>query len=173
MAVQAACQVLRVASRQGSWCGHDLGELEPRRVRNADFVDWFAVLRHGLASFWFCDPSDRGRRKQGMPSGGPPYPPHGSPAQRGEGSGPGVDGPPAPPHERFIAFKSATPLPPRERRPSNVASHACGYLRSAAPLAATCSPSNQGHRAFGFTPVSGKRPVSITPAGCSSAKPYS
>ncbi len=23
------------------------------------------VLAHGLASFWFCDPSDRGRRKQG------------------------------------------------------------------------------------------------------------
>ena len=60
MPVQAAAQVLRAASFNGSRGGHDLALLGFGGESGG-----FGFLCHGLASFWFCDPSDRGRRKQG------------------------------------------------------------------------------------------------------------
>jgi hypothetical protein len=60
MPVQAAAQVLRAASFNGSRGGHDLAQLGFGGESGG-----FGFLCHGLASFFVFDPSNRGRRKQG------------------------------------------------------------------------------------------------------------
>ena len=96
MPVQAAAQVLRAASFNGSRGGHDLAQLGFGGESGG-----FGFLCHGLASFWFCDPSDRGRRKQGRCHEAGRHTPHtGAMLLNGEWIGQGVDGPPAPPRFR-------------------------------------------------------------------------
>jgi hypothetical protein len=69
----------------------------------------FGVLWHGLASFCVGDPSDRGEGSRGGRRGGPSHAPPGSPVQRGELSGQGVE------TGRRHRPDSATPHPPGEK----------------------------------------------------------
>ena len=85
-----------VRAANGSKGGHDLAQLGFGGESGG-----FGFLCHGLASFWFCDPSDRGRRKQGRcHEAGRHTPNTGAMLLNGEWIGQGVDGPPAPPRFR-------------------------------------------------------------------------
>jgi len=88
MPVQAAVQVLRAASFNGSRGGHDLAQLGFGGESGG-----FGFLCHGLASLWFCDPSDRGRRKQGRCHEAGRHTPHtGVPPSGANGAGRGLKG---------------------------------------------------------------------------------
>ena len=85
-----------VRAANGSKGGHDLAQLGFGGESGG-----FGFLCHGLASSWFCDPSDRGRRKQGRcHEAGRHTPNTGAMLLNGEWIGQGVDGPPALPRFR-------------------------------------------------------------------------
>ena len=105
MPVQAAGQVVRAASGNGSGRGHDLPRLELRGEGGG-----FGFLCHGLASFCVCDPSDRGRRKQGRCQEAGRQAPHtGVPRSGANGAGMGLTGRPASPRFRHAPTAGGTP----------------------------------------------------------------